>query len=225
MKEKQHCQGCHVCLVGANLFQNEMLVTTLKQRYKCQNTFLVTLTLSNIPGNILNLKDNKILFYLDCFGLVERELDLLLESAYQIFQPRHRWALFNLAEGSGFEKEALNYGVRGFFYTDDSPDDFCKGTRGILGGEVWLSRRMASEVILAGIHPPSHHSCAEADAAHLSARETEVLAHLIDGATNKEVAAELFISDNTLRTHLSHIYRKLNVHNRTQAVRWAEKNL
>ena len=225
MKEKQHCQDCHVCLVGANRFQNEMLVATLKQRYKCQNTFLVTSSLSNIPGNLLNLKDNKILFYLDCFGLVERELNLLLESAYQILQPRHRWALFNLAEGSGFEKEALNYGVRGFFYTDDSPDDFCKGTRGILGDEVWLSRRMASEVILAGSHPPPHRSCAEADAPSLTDREKEVLAHLAGGTANEDIATELFISVHTLRTHLHHIYRKLNVHNRIQAANWAEKYL
>ena len=193
--------------------------------HQCKIKFTVAASLAEISTAISDKIDHRVLFYLDCFGLEDRELELLLESAYQIIQPRHLWALFNLAEESGFEKEALNYGVRGFFYPDDSPEDFCKGTRGILGGEVWLSRRMASEVILAGIHPPSHHSCAEADAAHLSPREKEVIAHLIDGATNKEVAAELFISDHTLRTHLYHIYRKLNVHNRTQAVRWAEKNL
>jgi LuxR family transcriptional regulator of csgAB operon len=224
-REKQHCHGAHIYLVGANRFQNEMLAKAMKQMYQCKNRFTVAASLAEISAVISDKTDHRVLFYLDCFGLKGQELELLLDSACQIIQPRHLWALFNLVEEPGFEKEALNYGVRGFFYPDDSPDDFCKGTRCILGGEVWLSRRMASEVILAGLHPPSHHSCAEADAAHLSTREKEVLAHLVDGATNKEVAAELFISEHTLRTHLYHIYRKLKVHNRMQAVRWAEKNL
>ncbi|MCK5498392.1 MAG: hypothetical protein KAI77_04280, partial [Gammaproteobacteria bacterium] len=158
--EKQHCHDAHICLVGANQFQNDMFVKTMKQMHQCKIKFTVAASLAEISTAISDKIDHRVLFYLDCFGLEDRELELLLESAYQIIQPRHLWALFNLAEESGFEKEALNYGVRGFFYPDDSPDDFCKGTRGILGGEVWLSRRMASEVILAGIHPPSHHSCA-----------------------------------------------------------------
>jgi DNA-binding NarL/FixJ family response regulator len=224
-REKQHCHSAHIYLVGANRFQNEMFVKTMKHMYQWKNKFTIAASLAEISTSISDKTDHRVLFYLDCFGLEGRELELLLDSACQIIQPRHLWALFNLAKDSGVEKIAINYGVRGFFYLDDSTDDFCRGTQCILDGEVWLSRRLASEVILADIHPPSHHSCAEADAANLSTREKEVLAHLVGGATNKEVAAALFISEHTLSSHLYHIYRKLNVHNRMQAVSWAEKNL
>jgi NarL family two-component system response regulator LiaR len=51
----------------------------------------------------------------------------------------------------------------------------------------------------------------------LTDREKEVLRCLQQGATNQEIAARLRISGHTVKTHLDHIFRKLNVHNRTQA--------
>jgi DNA-binding CsgD family transcriptional regulator len=85
---------------------------------------------------------------------------------------------------------------------------------------------VASDVIRASIRPPSQHLLhAEADTINLTAREKEVLGHLASGATNVALATELYISVHTLRTHLNHIYRKLNVHTRMQAIRWAEKHL
>ena len=52
----------------------------------------------------------------------------------------------------------------------------------------------------------------------LSARETEVLRLVADGATNNEIAAQLHISDATVKSHLVHIYTKLDVSSRTAAV-------
>lgn len=52
----------------------------------------------------------------------------------------------------------------------------------------------------------------------LTEREHEVLALLKNGMTNRQIAAALFIEESTVETHLDHIYRKLNVPNRTAAV-------
>lgn len=52
----------------------------------------------------------------------------------------------------------------------------------------------------------------------LSKRELEVLSHLMQGRTNQEIAEALFLSPNTVKTHLSNIYRKLDVERRTQAI-------
>lgn len=225
MTEKMHCDGAHICLVGANRFQNEMFVEILKQNHQCQNTFSLAASLPEIPENFLNKAHPKTIFYLDCFGLDEQPLKSLLASACQTFQLDNILALFNLVKDTGVEKEALDYGVRGFFYIDDSPNDFCKGTQGLLRGEIWLSRLAASELIMAATQPPSQHLLKESGPAHLSVREKEVLAHLANGASNETIATELFISVHTLRTHLYHIYQKINVHNRMQAVRWWERNL
>ena len=197
----------------------------MKQMHQCIITFTIATSPAEISATNLDNTNHKSLFYFDCFGLKERELELLLDSIYQILQPRHLRALFNLDEESGIENKALNYGVRGFFYPGDSPADLCKGTQTILDGEIWLSRQLASNVILSGVQTPPRISCTKADEALLSAREKEVLGYLTSGASGKEIAAELFISVHTLRTHLYRIYRKIKVHNRVQAIYWAEKNL
>lgn len=56
----------------------------------------------------------------------------------------------------------------------------------------------------------------------VSARELEVLDHLADGLTNKEIARSLNISPNTIKTHLSNLYEKLDVQRRTQAIQKAK---
>ncbi|MCJ5932067.1 LuxR C-terminal-related transcriptional regulator, partial [Klebsiella pneumoniae] len=59
----------------------------------------------------------------------------------------------------------------------------------------------------------------------LTERECEILNELRCGATNLDIARALFISENTVRTHLYNVFRKLSVKNRTQAVSWANEHL
>lgn len=58
---------------------------------------------------------------------------------------------------------------------------------------------------------------------HLTPRELEVLAQLAKGNSYTKIADQLEISENTLKTHIKRIYRKLNVHNRTQAILATQK--
>lgn len=226
MNPKQHCNGAHICLVGKNRFQNEMFITTLKHMHQCQNTFFTIASLSDATEGLWRNDNRTFIFYLDCFGLDCRKLDVLMAFACQKVQTGNLMALFNFTGDTGLEKKALRYGVRGFFYLDDTPADFCRGIRVMLNGEIWLSRKKMSEMILAELKPllPDRYP-AKAGTEHLTAREKEVLTHLTKGASNETIASELHISVHTLRTHLYHIYRKIKVHNRIQASLWAENNL
>ncbi len=58
----------------------------------------------------------------------------------------------------------------------------------------------------------------------LTRRELEVLQHVATGATNRTVAARLWVTDQTVKFHLSNTYRKLGVSNRFEASRWAWEN-
>ena len=58
----------------------------------------------------------------------------------------------------------------------------------------------------------------------LSKRESEVLAEMTKGKTNKEIAESLFVSEKTIKTHVSHIFNKLQVTDRTQAAIYAMQN-
>ena len=63
------------------------------------------------------------------------------------------------------------------------------------------------------------------DTSLLTRREIEILSMIAAGATNEQIANELFISRNTVRTHIYNIFKKINVPNRLQAALWAVKNL
>jgi len=58
---------------------------------------------------------------------------------------------------------------------------------------------------------------------HLTPRELEVITQLAQGYSYAKISAQLEISENTLKTHIKRIYRKLNVHNRTQAILATQK--
>jgi DNA-binding CsgD family transcriptional regulator len=55
----------------------------------------------------------------------------------------------------------------------------------------------------------------------LTAREQEIVRHLMTGASNTEIADSLFVSEHTVKSHLYNVFKKLNVKNRLQAVSWA----
>jgi len=61
-------------------------------------------------------------------------------------------------------------------------------------------------------------------ASDLTARERQILASVADGSTNKQVAARLWVTEQTIKFHLANIFRKLDVANRTQASRWAHSH-
>ena len=63
-----------------------------------------------------------------------------------------------------------------------------------------------------------------ADNTELTARETEILALIAEGKSNKEIAAELFISVNTVKVHVSNIFQKIEVSSRTEATLYAIEN-
>ncbi len=78
------------------------------------------------------------------------------------------------------------------------------------------------------MHPAMYaadHASAPVENSPLTERECEILNELRCGATNLDIARALFISENTVRTHLYNVFRKLSVKNRTQAVSWANEHL
>jgi DNA-binding NarL/FixJ family response regulator len=131
-------------------------------------------------------------------------------------------ALFNLRHGLGIELEALRHRVRGFFYENESLQLLLKGIRLVLGGETWLSRELLVEAALNG---KGKASALAQGKAGLSPREIEILALIASGSNNKTISEKLFISENTVKTHLYSIFKKINVPNRLQAALWAVDHL
>jgi DNA-binding NarL/FixJ family response regulator len=105
---------------------------------------------------------------------------------------------------------------------------FARGARGwilksIDPGELWTAIDHALEAKLFVPYGPLNDDTATAKAAGLSDRQLEILRLLGRGLSNKQIATELWITVQTVKFHLTNIYRKLGLTNRTAAARWAHE--
>ncbi|WP_369431957.1 response regulator [Glycomyces amatae] len=106
---------------------------------------------------------------------------------------------------------AIEAGASGYLLKDASPEELRRAIRAAHEGGTVLAPSVAS-VLMDRVRRPA------AAAGPLSERELEVLALIARGRSNRETAAELFISEATVKTHLVHVYAKLEVNDRAAAV-------
>jgi DNA-binding NarL/FixJ family response regulator len=111
---------------------------------------------------------------------------------------------------------ALEAGASGYLLKDSDADEVSAAVRAATRGEVQLDPAVARRLTLS-----LRTGRRAASAEQLTSREREVLRLLGDGKANKEIAAELSISERTARTHVSNILSKLGFSSRTQAALWA----
>ncbi|MFC5953817.1 response regulator [Streptomyces pratens] len=108
---------------------------------------------------------------------------------------------------------AIEAGATGYLLKDAPREELFAAVRAAAEGRTVLSPAVASRLVSA-VRAPA----AEPRSAPLSAREREVLALVARGTSNREIARELFISEATVKTHLTHLYAKLGVRDRAAAV-------
>ena len=113
---------------------------------------------------------------------------------------------------------AIKAGAKGYILKDAEPEELSQAIFHIAKGGVIVSSSMA-EKLLTEFKAEEGHK--EEDDSGLSRREGEVLQLVAKGASNKEIARDLFISENTVKTHLRNILDKLHLANRSQAVAYA----
>ena len=111
---------------------------------------------------------------------------------------------------------ALDAGAVGYLLKDAEPEELQKAVRAAARGEAPLDPRAGRALLSA--------RSASAPLEELSDREREVLAMVARGLPNKLIARELSISEKTVKTHLTSVFRTIGVTDRTQAALWAERN-
>lgn len=104
---------------------------------------------------------------------------------------------------------AIQAGATGYLLKDAPRDELFRAIRGTAKGESVLSPAVASRVV-GKMRAPAEEA--------LTAREIEVLEQVSRGASNKQIARDLYVSEATVKTHLLHIFGKLGVDDRTAAV-------
>jgi DNA-binding NarL/FixJ family response regulator len=114
--------------------------------------------------------------------------------------------------------EALSAGANGYILKKTSPAKLLEGISELLDGGAPMTSQIARKVVAAFQNKPAVANTAEAELATLSKREKEILEMLSKGLLYKEIADALTISSETVRKHVYHIYEKLHVGNRVEAV-------
>ncbi len=110
--------------------------------------------------------------------------------------------------------DALKAGASGYLLKQASPDDLGRAIVDVRAGGAPMTAEIARLVVQAFHRAPSSKT---GEAFNLSKRETEIVELVAKGLANKEIAADLTISVETVRVHLKHIYEKLHVRSRTEA--------
>lgn len=134
---------------------------------------------------------------------------------------------------TGFDDEeqlfqSIKAGAAAFFLKDISPDLLVEGVRRVNAGDYLINESVLTKPLVASRVLKQFRDLAMATQemepmlyAPLSSREIEVLDCISHGQSNKEIAKQLKISDQTVKNHITSILRKLNVNDRTQAVVYA----
>ncbi|WP_260261532.1 LuxR C-terminal-related transcriptional regulator [Vibrio intestinalis] len=120
--------------------------------------------------------------------------------------------------------ELLSFGnLKALFYRNDAIEDIAYGCGEVINSQNWLPRKVAAQLLHHYRHViDSQTAPATVD---LTTREIQILRSLKTGASNIQIAEDLFISEFTVKSHLYQIFKKLSVKNRVQAISWANQHL
>ena len=119
--------------------------------------------------------------------------------------------------------DSLRLGADGYLLKDMEPEDILEKINQAADGHTVISEQLTS--LLAKSIREEHSTPQSTEEAELTTRELEILRLVMDGKSNKVVGRQLGISDGTVKVHMKHILKKLQLRTRVEAAVWAIKNL
>jgi len=141
----------------------------------------------------------------------------------QAEMPQVAVVILTVSDDEGDLFEAIRSGARGYLLKDLKPTEFFDSLRAIARGEAVIPQRLASR-ILEEFRKLSRQAQPERPEEALTPREREILGRIASGATYKEVAQALHVSENTIKFYMRKILDKLHLQRRAQVVAWAARH-
>ena len=129
--------------------------------------------------------------------------------------PQLRAVVLSRETSTDFIDRALGAGAVAYVFKSAYPDDLASAVRQVFGNSVYF----------VGARPGTaarQQAVAGPETLDLTRRELEILQLVAEGHSNANLAKRLWVTEQTIKFHLSNVYRKLNVSNRTEAARWAQ---
>lgn len=147
-----------------------------------------------------------------------------IEAAFEIKKrlPQTKIVIFTALDDENEVYRAIEVGVEGYVIKNISSEELLDIVERVASGQLFLHPEVANKLMsppLAATEPPEAENYS-----HLTPREELVLKLMAQGYKNKEIAAKLFLSEETVKSHVSNILNKLNQTDRLQAVIYALKH-
>jgi DNA-binding NarL/FixJ family response regulator len=202
-----------VCIVDDNSDLRNALeeIVEMSEGYRCVGTIgTAEEAISQIPF----LKPDVVLMDINLGG-TQSGIDCVRALKQQV--PATNFMMCTVYEEDEKIFEALSAGASGYILKKTAPARLLESIRELYQGGAPMSSQIARKVV-AAFQKKSSGTSGHFDLDELSNREKEILEQLSKGLMYKEIAAELFISPETVRKHVYHIYEKLHVTNRIEAV-------
>jgi DNA-binding NarL/FixJ family response regulator len=202
-----------VAIVDDNNELRKMLeeIISLSDGYKCIGSMS---TAAEAISGLPDLKPDVVLMDIN-LGTVESGIDCVRELKPKI--PATNFMMCTVYEEDEKIFDALSAGASGYILKKTPPQKMMEAINELYQGGAPMSSQIARKVV-AAFSKKAEIAKAEKDLHDLSQREKEILEHLSRGMMYKEIAASLFISQETVRKHVYNIYEKLHVTNRIEAV-------
>jgi DNA-binding NarL/FixJ family response regulator len=204
-----------VQIVGQNVFLNQLLAFAITSELHIRPTVA-----KELSGLEEGPEETPLL------ALIDDDDARTKAALFKVLEKRaSRWgglvaAVFNIDPVQSNAREVIRYGARGVFYSTDEIPDILKGVQALLKGEICIPSPILIDIAMNRVHGKR---TVEENA--LTMREIEILSLVSTGAKNQQIAAELFISPHTVKTHMYNIFRKIGVDTRLHATLWAAQNL
>ena len=134
--------------------------------------------------------------------------------------PAIRAVVLSSHTGTEYIDKALDAGAVAYVMKSAHPDDLASAIRQAFEHSVYFAGSRPAAAAAAASYPRA----VDAEVLDLTRREREILQLVAEGHSNAKLAKMLWVTEQTVKFHLSNVYRKLNVSNRTEAARWAQLN-
>jgi DNA-binding NarL/FixJ family response regulator len=143
---------------------------------------------------------------------------------------KHEWPevpviMLSTYENAPYVKRALSDGAAGYLLKDATPEDLLRAIDAAISGGGNLSQQaiqtLFEDLASSNRYPADVAGSVPLAGYHLTQREHEILSLLVEGRSNRSIAQNLYVSEETVKAHVGSIFRKLGVTNRTQAAMMA----
>ncbi|MDR4497669.1 MAG: response regulator transcription factor [Candidatus Scalindua sp.] len=175
----------------------------------------------------LKLDINAIINYTDNKEMIKAKPDLLITDFFSLcnfsheISPKHKVQILLLGTGclpkieNHRLRKFLSQGLIGILSPTTNSSELKKVIEGVISGELWIARNRLQDLI------PSSNGIVNKKSPYLTKRETEIVKMICNGHSNKEIMKMLNISEPSVKSHLSRIYKKTGVSDRLQLALFA----